>query len=245
MVNRRRFLQAGAALLATYNLGNVSVLAMLDESPELPGFDILRWYAQKLAVIDPDDLEFKVLERESRNSQSLPYRVNGAYVYIRGDTSLHISRPDFGHKFTMAYSDSGSKFILDDVWLKGYLEDDRDTVTVIKASNRSEEHSFWYGHGGYRLFRFRQSGKNENQLSPSEFQINGETYFIGDNKLLEGIADYDTSRAPLLTGIYEGKHEDLLKQRNKFFRDANTEYRKKLQQIIRELEEDGKIVLPR
>lgn len=212
------------------------------DTSELYGLDALRWYAQQLTLVDSDDLEFKVLEREAKESGSVPYKVNGAYVYMTDEIYLSIGRPDFGHQFIMTYTDSNgaSKYIINDVWLKGYLGVNADTINVITGTGNSQENSWWQGYGGYTLFKVRPFGKKGQN---TQFDINGKLYYINENETLEGVADYDTTRAPLLTGVYEGKHAELMRRHDKVFRETNAEYRKNLQHIIRELEKEGKIKL--
>ena len=247
--NRRQFLESGLAALAlgAFNLKTGKILAepysQIDIS-QLQGMDALRWYAQKLVVISPDDLEFKVFEREAKESMSLPYKVNGAYAYLENEISLHIGRPDIDSKFIMTYTDSnGISKNVHDGGLKGHLGSDADTINDYAGlGNNTEEKRWWYGYGGYRLFRLRALGYNE-EPSPQSFKINGEPYFIGSGNVLEGIADYNTTMAPLLTGVYEGKHFELLRRREQIFMETNAQYRKNLQLIVRELEREGKIVL--
>lgn len=250
MITRREFFRtcALAAALKNFNLKTGRVLAANDlllDTSELPGFAVLRYYAQQLTLVDPYDLEFKAFEREAIESMSMPYKVNGAQVYRTGGLDLFIGRPDRGHKLFMTDTDShGALRYVEDVWLKGHLGGNEDTITITVARiGSSTENSWWHGYGGYGLFRYRPLRKNEAQSPTSQFEINGRTTDIGENNVLEGIASYDTTRAPLLTGIYEGTHAELMARRNQVFRQTNFEYRKNLQRIIHELEKEGKIKL--
>jgi len=247
MISRRMFLQASAAamMLETFNFRTDMVLAVPDallDTSELPGMDALKWYAQQLVLIDPNDDRFG-LERESKEFGSFPYKVNGSPVYMEDPLYLHITRPDYAHEFVMAYMDSnGEKRVVTDVWLKGHLGEGADRVTFIREIDGSTEESSWYGHGGYSILRYRprrnDDGYGEHLFS--KFGIDGTIY---SEKVLEDIAYFDTSRAPLLTGTYEGKHEEFLARGVQLLIESNADYRKNLQQIIRELEKEGKIRL--
>ncbi len=244
MISRRLFLQTSAAAMwEPFNFRTGQVLAAPDaqlDTSELPGFDALRWYAQQATVLNPDDLEFKVLERESLESGSFPFKVNGSYVYLTGELALHVGRPDFGHEFVMAYTDSnGAKRSVNDVWMKGHLGGDADRVAFTREiDGNTEENS--YGQGGYSILRYRprRSDDGYGEHIFSKFGIEGTIY---SEKVLEDIAYFDTSRAPLLTGPYEGRHKEFLARGVQLLIESNAEYRKNLQHIIRELEKEGKI----
>ena len=247
--NRRQFLEYGMAALAmgAFNLRTGRVFAepypQIDTS-QLHGMDALRWYAQKLMVIDLDDLEFKVFEREAKESWSLPYKLNGAYVYLENGISLRIERPDIDSKFIMTYTDSNGVWkAVHDKWLKGHLGGVNDEVSMVIHKGKNTEDSLWKGYGGYQLYRFRPLGKDDKPNSPEEILFIREHYFSDEAIFLEGTAQYDTTRAPLLTGFYEGKHFELLRRREQIFMETNAQYRKNLQQIIIDLEKEGEIVL--
>ena len=249
MNSRRRFLQTNisAAMWGALNLRTAPVMAAFDgqlDTSELPGMDALRWYAQQLTLISPDELD-QLIERESREFGSWPFRLNGAYVYNTGRLSLNIQRPDLGHKFTMNYFDprDASYWGIEDFGIKGHLGGNADTVWISADVGNDRERGTWYGYGGYGLSRISQMGINDGQPPSSQIRINGNYIDIYNNQVLEGIADYDTTRAPLLTGVYEGMHTELMRRRTQIFAETNATYRRNLQQIIHELEKEGKIRL--
>ena len=108
-LNRRQFLSYSALAIAAAitpvrflqpSLAAQSVPSL--DTSELPGIGALRWYAQQLTLLDLDDLEFKAYECEARESGSVPYKVNGAHVYLADELDLLIIKPDMGHEFFMA-----------------------------------------------------------------------------------------------------------------------------------------------
>ena len=254
MISRRTFLQAGSAAVAweTLNIKTDLVMAasnLASDTSELHGMDALRWYAHQQMVADPGS----GLEAESRDFGTFPFKANGARIYNK-DIYLVADRPDFGHMLHMAYDDSnGLRCSIGDAWIKGHILGDSDYVYVWGKIGDSHEHCMWYGYGGYRLLRYRPLGKDE-EPSP-QFEIDEEPYFTpvgqivervtsySQSNVIEGVASYSINRGPLLTGVYEGMHQEFLAKRAQIFTEVNTEYRKNLQHIIRELEREGKITL--
>lgn len=230
-INRRNFLVnsvlLGAALYLPPNANAQSPY------PEIFGIDVLRYHIFR---IEEDDVPAPLfLFKGKIGNMTIGMTEDGILSAGSGTLHTEIKLNENGSQLELSYHDR---------LIKGYVEDRDwyDGLSFMLTKDDDQESGSVSETGYYSFYHFRkQKGK---KLSIDDV--------VASDWLHDGSASYNGDEYPFLSGVYKPDermlwpmHEVLLKKSRESFRFFHSLYRETLQQVILELEKQGKLVLSR
>lgn len=225
----------GASLLYPVSQANAQT-----PHPEIYGLDALKHYIYQLQenylLIHQKLFDGKI------GNKSVEMRTNGMvfYEFISLDTEIRLN-------------ENGSELELKccDYSIKGYIDDQQPWGTGISFQTRTNDEiecGVVEESGQYDFFHYRRLEKGK-EPSPDDI-----VHYKHKGFVLDGEANFSEPhfRYPYFSGVYkpsEGNfwkaQEAISRRSQQGFRYAHGVYTETLQQVILELEKQGKLILPR